>query len=121
MNVLVLDDDANVAEVMVEALASRGHRCHVAGRARDADLIVRGQPIDAAVIDVGLPGRSGIDWLEDLSALRPDIARRSLVVTGDDLPVRERERVSRCGAALLVKPFSTWRLVEVLQHKASIG
>ena len=121
MNVLVLDDDPHVAEVMVEALASRGHRCHVAGRASDADTIVKRQPIDAAVIDVGLPGRSGIDWLEALSTAHPDLARRSLVVTGDDLPVSERERVSRCGAGLLVKPFSTWRLVEVLHHKAHTG
>ncbi len=64
--VLVVDDEAGVRNFLERALRARGCRVEVAGSAEDGAERLREHHFDAIVLDIALPGRSGMEWLRSL-------------------------------------------------------
>ena len=106
MRVLVVEDEMFVAELIQHALEARGMTCLRAETAEEAERVLSGQEIDAVTLDLGMPGRGGLDWLEEMSGQRPDLARKTLVITGLSLDTALVERLASCGAGVLAKPFT---------------
>lgn len=106
MDVLIVEDELEIAELIRDSLGRLGMDCRIVGDANAADRALLESPLDAVTLDLGMPGRSGLDWLEALAAGRPELARRTLVITGVDLQAELVGRVARCGAGVLAKPFS---------------
>ena len=109
MHVLLVEDEANIAEAMRFILTREGWRVsHVA----DGNLVlaeVQRDPPDLIILDHMLPGLSG---LEILSALRADPATRALPVMMLTARGRDRDLAERAGANRFVsKPFSNADLV----------
>lgn len=115
MNILVIEDELSVAEMICRSLEALGNSCVVAHDADRADDLLRSREVDAVTLDLGMPGRSGLDWLETVASLRPDLARKTLVITGQVLESRAVERLARCGAGLLAKPFTLDHLREAVR------
>lgn len=69
--VLVVDDSAEIRELLATALARAGHRAVCAGNATEALSIARGQKVDLALVDIALPGTSGLELTAALKADRP--------------------------------------------------
>jgi len=67
--ILVVEDEANLAQGLVFNLQAEGHEVSVEGDGDSALASLRRQPFDAVVLDVMLPGKSGF---EVASALRAD-------------------------------------------------
>ncbi len=111
MNVLVLDDEFQIASVIREVLEDHGHHCYVAARTDDAERLLAAVAVDALTLDQRMPGREGIDWLEELAVRTPHLARRTLLITGSDLDGRQRWRLARMGVPVLAKPFRIAELV----------
>lgn len=111
MTVLVIDDDPNVTEMIRDALESNGYRCLVASSAEEADARLAGNEIDGVTLDLRMPGRSGLEWLETLENVRPGLARKTLLVTGAQLAPDQLRQLRHCGATLLFKPFCIERLL----------
>ena len=64
--VLIVDDDADHRELLTLALRRLGHRVVAAADAAEAHRALRGGGFDAALLDVRMPGASGIElcgWL----------------------------------------------------------
>jgi len=59
--VLVVDDDVAVAETIQRTLAIAGYDVQVAHRGADALQMARQRPPDLVVLDIIMPGMSGID------------------------------------------------------------
>ena len=103
MRILLVEDDDVLREVMLKSLADAGHRVDVAANLSDARHLWRVQPFDTVLLDLNLPGGSG------LNALREARAR------GDRTPVlvltarnRTDERIAGLDAGAddyLGKPF----------------
>jgi two-component system KDP operon response regulator KdpE len=99
-----------------QILENMGNSCVLAETAEVADRILKEQAIDAVTLDLGMPGRrSGLDWLETVVQTRPDLAQRTLIVTGQSLGPEKIERLARCGAGILAKPFSMESLREAVR------
>ena len=103
--VLVADDDADHRELLTLALRRFGHRVIEAADADHAERLVGAGGIDAVLLDVRMPGRSGIDVCR---RLREDPANAALPVMFVTADVHE----NRIAAALeagaddyLTKPF----------------
>jgi DNA-binding NtrC family response regulator len=70
--ILVVDDEAVIAESLQEFLQGEGFEVEVAGETRAAlDVAVRIEP-DVALCDVQLPGADGIELLDRLLDVRPE-------------------------------------------------
>ncbi|MGA8892517.1 MAG: response regulator transcription factor [Anaeromyxobacteraceae bacterium] len=64
MNVLLVEDDAQLAHVISRALFERGHVVKTVGTGARAEEVVHGARIDVAVLDWVLPDLEGIDVLK---------------------------------------------------------
>ncbi|HXX83581.1 MAG TPA: response regulator transcription factor [Casimicrobiaceae bacterium] len=104
MRILVVEDDALLAEGLVKVLSRSGHAVDHATTGKYADQLLRDGMFDLVVLDIGLPD---IDGFEVLRRLR---ARHSstlvLVLTARD-SIEDRVHGLDLGAEdYLTKPFS---------------
>jgi putative two-component system response regulator len=66
--ILVVDDNRDNAFVTRELLQSAGYEVQNAENAMRAEALIREQPPDVILLDVVMPGKSGIDLCRDLKA-----------------------------------------------------
>jgi two-component system NtrC family sensor kinase len=100
-DVLVVDDEAEVVAMLEEALARDGHRVVTAPDGAAALELLRKGWFDAVLCDLRMPRLDGPGLARELEAIRPDLAVRLLLMTGDTL---------RAGAAM--PPEARDRLLE---------
>jgi DNA-binding response OmpR family regulator len=62
VRILLVEDSERVAETVGAALRAHGHSVVAAGGVRTADDAFAAQHFDVAVVDVGLPDGSGLEW-----------------------------------------------------------
>jgi PAS domain S-box-containing protein len=80
--VLVVDDNRDVAESLVELLEASGCEVRVAFTGREAIDIATSTPLDAVLLDVGLPDMSGYDVARRLRSLPSMQTARIIATTG---------------------------------------
>jgi len=104
VRILVVEDDALLAEGLTSVLTRAGHVVEHATTGRHADILLVDEAFDLVVLDVGLPD---IDGFEVLRRLRQrHSATNVLVLTARDA-VEDRVRGLDLGADdYLTKPFS---------------
>jgi DNA-binding response OmpR family regulator len=66
MRVLVVEDDAKVAGAMRTGLTGEGYDVVVARTGEDGYFRATTEPFDAILLDLGLPGRGGLEILAGL-------------------------------------------------------
>ncbi len=64
--VLVVDDEPGMRNFLEKTLRARVGHVQGAGSAEEADELVRRHRFDLVILDVNLPGKSGITWLGEL-------------------------------------------------------
>ena len=90
--VLVVDDEKAVRDLMVTALESRQRNVLAAASGEEAVEIAKRTPVDLVLLDLSMPGMSGVDTFRELQALRPGLP--VVIVTGypdSDLMARALE------------------------------
>jgi len=65
-SVLVVDDEQGMRNFLEKTIALRGAHVACADSAEQAEGLVRGQRFDVVVLDIALPGKSGIEFLREL-------------------------------------------------------
>jgi two-component system response regulator MprA len=113
MNVLVVDDDFAIRESLDRSLRANGYGVELASDGSEALRAIEGEPFDAVVLDVLMPGRDGIDVCRTLRAAgnRTPI----LMLTARDT-VPDRVAGLEAGADdYLVKPFALEELIARLR------
>ncbi|RME74472.1 MAG: sigma-54-dependent Fis family transcriptional regulator [Planctomycetota bacterium] len=109
LSVLVVDDDAPFAEMLVRLLSSEGHRAERADSAAAALAAVGRGRWDVVLTDVKMPGESGIDLLRELRRRAPETD--VIVMTGYGT-IELTVEAMRLGAAdFLPKPFDNQELL----------
>lgn len=113
--VMLVEDEANILEAVRFLLVRKGFEVFGHGNGANAiDEIVRRQP-DLLVLDVMLPGRTGLEILRDLRA-HPELGGTPvLMLTAKGLD-RDRDTAIALGAnGYLTKPFANDELVETIE------
>lgn len=77
---LLVDDDLEYCKVLASGLSRRQFDVHVAHNNTDALAIARGNSLDFALVDLWMPGESGLHLIPRLKKAHPDI--RIVVLTG---------------------------------------
>jgi DNA-binding response OmpR family regulator len=120
--ILLVEDEANIVEALGFILSRDGWEVRGHGNGNSAlDEIERLKP-DIVVLDVMLPGRSGLDILRDLRGA-PDTAELPVLMLTAKGQSRDRDLAMSLGAdAFLTKPFSNAELVATVRDlSARIG
>ena len=69
-HLLVVDDDRRIRSLLSRFLSERGFRVSMAADAAEARRILQGLDFDLLVVDVMMPGESGLDLVRSISHLR---------------------------------------------------
>ena len=77
---LVVDDDHIFRERLVKAFGVRGLEAHGAGSADEAIRLAQRVSPQAAIVDLRMPGMSGLDLVKDLMARHPKM--QIVILTG---------------------------------------
>ncbi len=72
-SIMLVDDSLVLRDRLVEAFQERGLRVSVAGDCDEAVRVFRRDPTDLAVVDLRMPGRTGLTLIPDLKSIRPDV------------------------------------------------
>jgi len=79
-DLLLVDDDDLFCEVLGRAMTKRGFHVHIAHSVEDARLLIQAAAPEYAVIDLNMPGESGLVLAEYLISVDPHT--RIVVLTG---------------------------------------
>ncbi|WP_420139975.1 response regulator [Sphingomonas sp.] len=67
-NLLVVDDDAGIRTLLGESLRAKGYVVYLAGDTIEMDRILAIEPIDLIILDVMMPGESGLSACRRLAS-----------------------------------------------------
>jgi DNA-binding response OmpR family regulator len=115
----VVEDERAVADLIQDTLRAAGHDCLVAQDSEQADRLLQSHPVDGITLDIRMPGRDGLDWLSGLFTSRPELAGRTLVITGTPLTPADCASLARFGASMLAKPFEIEDLMDTISKQLS--
>ncbi len=112
--VLIVDDDVQIARTLDLALSSWKYKCFKAGTIREASGTLIEEEPQVVLLDIGLPDGSGLDFLEKIKAEHPDTV--VIMVTGN-VDVKNTISALRGGAYdFISKPISLEELRVTLRN-----
>jgi CheY-like chemotaxis protein len=116
--ILVVDDNDMVRELVQGMLNATGYRALSAEDGATALAVYAGNAIDAAILDVDMPGMTGVDLCRALHA-QAAATHHPLVVwlmTGNARPELEPAARAAGAVGVLAKPFSKQELMACFHH-----
>jgi DNA-binding response OmpR family regulator len=111
VDILVAEDDRDIADLIAHYVERSGWTPHAVGSGDEALACARKRPFDVVILDVMLPGMSG---LEVCRALRSDPATSSIPIVMVTARAEETDRIIGLDIGAddyLTKPFSPNELV----------
>ena len=104
MRVLLVEDDAQLGDGLRTALKQEGYAVDWAQDGEEGDLALRTEPYDIVVLDLGLPGQSGLEVLEQLRNRGSDVP--VLILTARDTSKDRVAGLDKGADDYMVKPFN---------------
>jgi DNA-binding response OmpR family regulator len=111
-HVLVVDDDRALRHAITALLQAAGYRTDQAGDGPEALDKLRRQPVDLMLLDIGLPGMSGLDVLAHARAAQSP--PRVVMMTADDTPEALLQSFRGQAHWFVRKPFPPAKMVDVV-------
>lgn len=111
-SLLLVDDDADLRDVLSRALARRGFAVSTAGSAEEAIDIASELTPEYAVVDLKMPGASGLELIEKL--IEFDAQTRIVVLTGYASVTTAVEAIKLGAIHYLAKPANADEIVAAL-------
>jgi two-component system, NarL family, invasion response regulator UvrY len=121
VRILIADDHAILRQGLKEILARevKGVVCGEAASAQQALAQVQSRDWDLVILDVSMPGRSGVDMLKDLKGMRPKLPVQVLSMHAED---QYGKRVLKAGATgYLHKESAPDELIKAIRKVLSGG
>lgn len=103
MKILIVEDEDSLREVMIRSLEKERYVVESAANYRDALLKISDYDYDCIVLDIMLPGGSGLDLLEELKKMRK---KDSVIIVSAKDSIEDKVTGLDLGADdYLTKPF----------------
>jgi DNA-binding NtrC family response regulator len=110
-HVLIVDDEPAISKALATALTRAGFRVSTALSGETAMTVVRGQEVDALVVDLRIGDLRGDALFELAAATQPHLRKKTLFTTGD-ISERAQELIEATGCPLLRKPFELKEMID---------
>jgi two-component system torCAD operon response regulator TorR len=112
--ILVLEDDPDQRLMLSDALTLDGHTCVFARTVDEAEHVLASQHIDLALVDMNLPGRTGLEAIQYIRRTPALSHIVTIVVTANH---QFQEQAEALGTDLfLIKPVSIMELRTLVQR-----
>src|SRR5215510_4850363 len=111
---LLVDDDANTLASLSRAFRLAGHEATVCDNANRAIELLRTETFDLILSDVVMPGKTGMELLEDLKKAG---VKTPIVLISGQANIEMAVKATRLGALdFLEKPLSTDKLLVTVEN-----
>ena len=107
--ILIAEDEARLAAFLEKGLRASGFATTVVGDGATASALARDEDFDLLILDLGLPGKDGLEVLRDLRAAGQRLPVIVLTARGD--PHDRVEGLETGADDYLAKPFHFEELV----------
>jgi DNA-binding response OmpR family regulator len=105
--IAIVDDEVDLAEAFAEYLTDLGHEVQVAASAAELDGIVERTALDLVILDLNMPGESG---MEALRRLRREGSPPVLILTANPDPIERVVGLELGADDFVVKPVDPQEL-----------
>ncbi|MDP1705282.1 MAG: response regulator transcription factor [Sulfurimicrobium sp.] len=113
MRILIIEDEPSLRVQLRRTLEDQGYRVDDSGDGRDGFYLATEYPFDAAIVDLGLPGLSGIEIIKALRLQGKTLP--ILILTARGLWQDKVEGLEAGGDDYLAKPFQMEELLARLK------
>lgn len=114
MRILVVDDEPSVAEVIAEAIRSRGDDALVCLDATEALDLLESTPVDGVFLDLVMPGLGGLNALARIRSRHP--AMPVVILSGHVEDQQVREALALGAVEVVRKPAALAHLTDALSR-----
>lgn len=114
-HVLLIEDEPNIIEAIRFLLTREGWKVDSHTHGADAIEVVQRTKPDLLILDVMLPGKSGMEILHDLRAL-PEYENLPVLMLTARGQMRDRDMAERAGVSrFMTKPFSNTEVLAAVR------
>ena len=117
-NILVVDDEKNYTMIIGEILQEEGYASITASSGMEALDILNNEIIDLILTDVKMPGMSGIQLLENIKEINPDIP--VIIMTAYGSVEKAVNAMHRGAYTFILKPFENQALIAHIAKALSV-
>jgi len=112
-SVLIVDDEPIVRESIRDWLVDAGYQVTTAESGEEALELVGKQDFGIVIVDIRLPGKTGITVLREVKALKPQI--KSIVITAYPSTELSAEAMKLGAVDYLIKPVAPDELEKLIR------
>jgi two-component system NtrC family response regulator/two-component system nitrogen regulation response regulator GlnG len=112
--ILVVDDERSVLAAFEEILGGSGHEISTARRAEPALAKLEAESFDLLILDIRMPGMSGLDALDRVRATHPKLP--VIVITGQGTVETAIEATKRGAFDYHLKPFEPSDMLQTVDR-----
>jgi len=117
MKILLVDDNESITRSTSNLLKFDGHECITVNDGRNGLSLLEGQNFDVVMLDINMPGISGLDVIDALEKSGKIKKQKILVLTATNFSDDEITDLKRRGVYMcLRKPIDPDILVEALKN-----
>lgn len=109
-DVLLVDDEEQFLKVLSQRLEGRGMKVDTSTSGEDALKRVKGKEFDAIILDLAMPGMSGIEALKRIRSENPDV--QIIMLTGHGSIEKGIEAMKAGAVDFLEKPADLNKILE---------
>jgi PAS domain S-box-containing protein len=103
--ILVVDDEEVIRFLLSTILTQRGHTVHATGDTADALIKLESASYDVVVMDIRMPGLSGMELYRQTTAKYPEMTGKFVFITGDTSDQVIRSFLEENNLPYITKPF----------------
>lgn len=113
-NVLLVDDEEQFLKVVSQRLGMRGLKVEAATSGDEAIKKTEQRDFDAIILDLVMPGKSGIEVLKEIKTKHPDL--QIIILTGHGTVEAGVEAIKEGAVDFLEKPVDFEKLMKKIEE-----
>ena len=116
--ILIVDDEKHYRVVLSEVLQEEGYASFTAASGMEALDLLKSQVIDLVLTDVKMPGMTGIDLLEKIKEITPDLP--VIIMTAFGSVEKAVDAMHKGAYTFILKPFENETLIAHIAKSISM-
>ncbi|MCP5004275.1 MAG: response regulator [Planctomycetes bacterium] len=114
MNILIVDDDQDLADSLADSFELTGHKAHMAFTGEEAIEKHRGGDFDITIMDIKLPGMNGVESFMEIRKIKP--YAKVIMMTVYSVRQLMEEAIEGGALGVLNKPFCVSQVLEMFEQ-----
>jgi CheY-like chemotaxis protein len=114
-NILIVEDEPAIRAILTRNLSAEGYQVQAVSDGKTALGKLAKNVYDLLLADLKMPGMSGRELYEAIKKKNPNLAERTVFITGDAMTAETHDFLASIGRPYLIKPFDSKDITGVIE------